>query len=188
MILSILICSLNERINYLSSLLQILNPQLLGINDVELLILTDNENMSIGEKRNRLKKMAKGKYIVYIDDDDLISNDYVREIYRACLKEKDCVVFNESRIDINKNEYVLKYRLNINRDVEHRYEKYPNSRCVIKKEIADKFDFKNISMDEDDSWGLMLKPYLLTESVIDKVLYFYRLNPYLSRSKVIPEL
>ena len=33
--------------------------------------------MSVGEKRNKLIHMAKGEYFSFIDDDDLVSEEYV---------------------------------------------------------------------------------------------------------------
>ena len=118
--LSILICSTPDRIGkYLLKLLNVINHQVKK-KDIELLILTDNEKMSIGEKRNKLKNMAKGDYIVYVDDDDLVSNDYVSELYKATLENKDCIVFNERRINFNKKEFILKYRLDIDEKNEHK--------------------------------------------------------------------
>ena len=36
--------------------------------------------MSVGEKRNKLINMAKGEYFSFIDDDDLVSEEYVDQV------------------------------------------------------------------------------------------------------------
>lgn len=71
MMLSILICSLHSRSHLLAELKAILQPQLTG--DVELLIEIDNKEISTGAKRNILLNRAQGKYIVFIDDDDMVN-------------------------------------------------------------------------------------------------------------------
>ncbi len=43
----------------------------------------DNVNISIGEKRNLLLDVAKGKYIAFIDDDDSITEHYFKEIRKG---------------------------------------------------------------------------------------------------------
>ena len=74
--LSILICSLASRADKLQRLMNVLQPQ---INDsVELLVKTDNGEMPIGKKRNLLLEEASGAYIAFVDDDDLVSEDYVK--------------------------------------------------------------------------------------------------------------
>jgi len=74
MLLSLLICSLKDRQGYLERLMQILDPQLSGIEDkVEVIVELDNGERSIGAKRNALLDKAKGEYLAFIDDDDIIS-------------------------------------------------------------------------------------------------------------------
>ena len=47
---------------------------------VEFCIDRDNRQTSIGLKRQRLKKGAKGKYLVFIDDDDDITDAYIEDV------------------------------------------------------------------------------------------------------------
>ena len=37
---------------------------------------------TIGEKRNWLLEQAKGEYVVFVDDDDLVTNNYVQSIMK----------------------------------------------------------------------------------------------------------
>ena len=78
--LSILICTLPERKAYLARLLGILSPQVIQ-GKVE--VLTDDTPRGVittGQKRNNLLNRAKGKYIVFIDDDDMVPGHYVNRI------------------------------------------------------------------------------------------------------------
>ena len=43
----------------------------------------DNKKRSVGEKRQDLLNLAKGQYLVFIDDDDRISDDYISSIIQA---------------------------------------------------------------------------------------------------------
>jgi glycosyltransferase involved in cell wall biosynthesis len=76
MTLSILICSLPGRIKYLSELLNVLNPQIEG----EEIIINIDKYKTIGAKRNDLLNASKSDYVCFIDDDDMVSEDYLDEI------------------------------------------------------------------------------------------------------------
>jgi len=39
--------------------------------------------MTIGAKRNQLLHRAKGDYVAFVDDDDLVSSDYVNKVLSA---------------------------------------------------------------------------------------------------------
>ena len=47
---------------------------------VEVLLLFDNKRRSVGEKRQALLDIARGEYVTFIDDDDLVAPGYVSEI------------------------------------------------------------------------------------------------------------
>ena len=92
MTLSILICTLPNRIGYLSQLLQVLTPQ--RTDEVEVLVESDNGSMTTGMKRNILLHSSKGKYVVFIDDDDMVAPTYVKDILMAAESNPDAIVFN----------------------------------------------------------------------------------------------
>jgi hypothetical protein len=55
--LSILVCSIVERTsNFLPNIIDILKPQLTS--EVELIVLSDNKVISVGEKRNKLISLS----------------------------------------------------------------------------------------------------------------------------------
>ena len=76
--ISILICTIEGREKPLSELLNILDNQ--KNEKVEILLNKDNREKTVGKKRNELINQAKGKYICFIDDDDIVSDDYISKI------------------------------------------------------------------------------------------------------------
>ena len=108
--LSILICTIIERKNLLNRLLNILNKQ--KTDDVEVLVESDNKQISIGEKRNKLLNKAVGDYVAFIDDDDLVSDDYVKKVLQAIESKPDCCGM-EGLVFFQRKKEVKKFRPNI---------------------------------------------------------------------------
>ena len=97
--LSILIPTVPSRLAVLGNLLNILTPQLTP--EIELLALTDNCLRPLGTKRNLLLNMAQGRYVIHLDDDDLVTDDFVRRVLAASLEDADVVSY-DSEATLNK--------------------------------------------------------------------------------------
>ena len=171
--LSILICSLSERTEYLISLLKELNKQL--VSEVEVLILIDNRELSIGQKRNNLLNSAKGKYVCFIDDDDKISEDYLSEIMKGVEKDVDQIAISGIYHNIKEG---TKTRFTSSKDfqwglVDNEYRRNILHLNPIKRELALKVGFPDNSFGEDRTYGEQLSPYVKTEYRILKEIYFY---------------
>lgn len=64
----------------------------------------NNKSGSAGKPRNEGTKMATGKYIMYIDADDLLKENACQTLYKiATSKDADCVIANYINIDENGN-------------------------------------------------------------------------------------
>ena len=171
--LSILICSLTERRNtFLNKLLDKLEPQIKDRN-VEILILSDNAKRSIGQKRNDAIEMANGKYICFIDDDDLISDKYVDEVLMKIKEDNDTIVF-DALISFNgENPKLVKYGMEFDYcEKPESYYRHPNHLMVHKKSNI-KEKFLDIKTGEDDEWAKRRLQSIKTQSRIDDILYFY---------------
>ena len=85
MLWSVLISGIPERYHTVQPLLfSLLETQSAArIPDIELCYLLDNKRRTVGAKRNALLDMARGEYVSFIDDDDLVATDYVQRIHRA---------------------------------------------------------------------------------------------------------
>ena len=174
-LLSILVASLPERIELLSKLYKQVVPQTIG-KPVEILVITDNRTMSIGQKRQVLNEMAKGKYVVHVDDDDTISEDYVDLLLEKIRENRYDVINFVCMVHIgDENPKPCYYSKDF---IYSNLEKYnlrkPNSRCCFRKETALQQNYHDYPYAEDDDWGERIAPFIKRECIIDKVLYNYK--------------
>ncbi len=175
MTLSILICTLPNRIGYLSQLLQVLTPQ--RTPEVEVLTESDNGTMSTGRKRNILLQRSTGKYVVFIDDDDMVAPTYVKDILTAAESNPDAIVFNGTMTTDGRDE--RKWYISKDYGYEAKggaYYRYPNHIVPIRREIAMAFPFMDIRIGEDYAWATAIHNagLIKTEVKIEKELYHYQ--------------
>lgn len=173
--LSIIVCSLLERRNeFLERLLNILEPQIEGKQNVEIIVLNDNAKRAIGRKRNDGLAIAQGKYVCFIDDDDMVTDDYVDQIINEIRKwEPDVIVFDAIISFDGINHKLVKY----GREFDHTetpdaYYRRPNHLMVHKKNNISEF-FMDVKTGEDDEWASRMLDRIVTQSRINKPLYFY---------------
>ena len=147
------------------------------LNEVEFIYLGDNKTFSVGMKRNIMLRLAQGEFLCFVDDDDKLSGEYVREIYNAIEKspEADCIVFDVA-ISQNGGAFLpVKYGIEFSRDrnFSDHFERLPNHLMVIKREIALKVDFPDKNIGEDSSFSRQLVKHIKVQKRINKILYFY---------------
>ena len=96
LLLTILVPTVPSRINYFyPRIMKQLMDQTKNYNDVEVISFFDNKKRTIGKKRDEMLKLAQGKYVTFVDDDDRVSEDYVDEIMNAITNnDVDCIVYN----------------------------------------------------------------------------------------------
>jgi len=171
--LSVCVSSLVERqAYYLKRMLSILEPQLTS--DVELVIETDNREATIGMKQQRLLVRAKGDYLCYVDEDDIIPGYYIAEILKAIETQPDCVGINGIITVDEKNPFPFYHSIKYDHwysDDKGHY-RCPNHINPIKRSIASLSCFADITM-ADHGYSILLQPLLKTEVVIEKCMYFY---------------
>lgn len=148
----------------------------------EIELLYDNRiSVSVGEKRNDLKKRATGKYLMYHDDDDFPAPNYIELLMKAAETDCDCaslkgvITYDGQRAEIF--EHSLKYKAwktNPN-GAEIKHERFPNHLNMIRSEIAKQFDFPEKSHGEDYDWSTLVhnSGLLKTEYYIPDVIYYY---------------
>ena len=179
--LSLLICTLFNRDALFQKLLAKLREQ--ENNDIEIHYEIDDGKMSIGEKRNKLLVKASGKYIAFIDDDDMVSDNYVKLILNAINKSNPDVIGLHLLMTIDgQNEertyHSLKYdhwydESDPDREGRRRYFRNPNHLNPVKREHALKVKFPAIDVGEDRDYSKKLLQYLKTEEYIEQPIYYY---------------
>lgn len=172
--LSILICSLEKRQKQLTALLQDLNEQ--KTDEVEILINVDNRQKTTGMKRNELLLRAAGDYIAFVDDDDKVAKDYIPRILKAISSNPDCVgmeglITFASKGITRKFIHSIKYKTWFEKDSI--YYRCPNHLNPVKRKLALKAGFPEITVGEDHEYSKNLLPLLTTEEYLENPIYFY---------------
>lgn len=186
MLLSILIPTMHSRAIVFDAITAELRRQIKlckATESVEILSLIDSKERTTGAKRNDLLKMATGDYLVFIDDDDAVSPDYIAEVLNVINNrpDADCIVYD--------CHYYLDdiFRFNCKYSVEYEYSDTrkllknggsewrgkPAHTMVWKSSIAKKHSFPDVSKREDFAWVAKAYPDIKTEVQINKPLYYY---------------
>lgn len=186
--LSILIPTIEGREQYLKALLENINVGFGGIEklrpEVEILTLYDRsgEN-SIGAKRNKLLAMAKGEFVQFVDDDDLLSPEYFKlAIPLLKATSADCMELSgEITFDgINPKPFLHSIRYSHWYEEGGVYYRPPNHLNPIRASIAKTIHFPDISHGEDREWSMKLSDakLLASECSIGIPYYFYQYRTY----------
>ena len=179
---SILVCTLPDRTKkFLSPLVLDIEKQINKVSpdDIQLLYLGDNKSMKVGMKRNLLLELAsiqKSEYVSFVDDDDQISGDYVKEIYAAINKYgTDTICFNAYYSHDGQKPKLVYYSKEFlnDKNYKEKFERLPNQLMCIKLARAKQVGFLNRSIGEDSAFARGLANFGQTEHIIKKFLYTY---------------
>ena len=151
--------------------------------------IINQENKGLSEARNNGVKKAKGEYIIFLDSDDYIEKDLLKEISESLDNKPDIVRFQIQEVDENNN--IKKYNEESfnNKTGEEAFElicKYhfvENAWCyAIRREYynKEKFSFKKGTIHED--YGLI--PLVIIKSKIVNSISYIGYN-YLQRQNSI---
>jgi len=180
--LEILIPSLYERKDFRKRLLRTLDRQIVP-GQVRYTLDIDSGQISIGEKRQRMLEAATGEYVVFIDDDDWISTDYIALILEAIKEKPDVVGIQIHHLIDGKLHGHTFHSIEYDHwfdepDKKHPcrrfYYRNPNHINPVKRELALLAGYPQIRFGEDHQYSIKLLPHLNTEVYIKKVIYYYR--------------
>lgn len=173
--LSILIPSLYARVHFLTRLLNILAIQNADcLNKTEILINTDNRIKKIGAKRNELLQAAKGEYVVFIDDDDTISEDYLLQVFKGINIGVDHIGISMMyQPDKGKHMLVKCSKDYTPCEKNGVYLRRAQHVCPIKTTIAKQITFQETNFGEDTIYAEKVSKLIESEYLIDKPIYFY---------------
>lgn len=177
--LSILICTIPSRSEMLKKLTQQL-MLLLGKYDEsqwEVLIQPD-ENINVGCKRNILLQKASGDFVVFIDDDDEIHDNYIDAFMNAielnpdadCIGYKGYITFD----GVSRKDWVISITCKRWYEENGVYYRTPNHISPVKRSIALQVMFPQIEFGEDFEYSMGIFPLLKEEVFIDEQLYHYK--------------
>jgi len=172
-----------EKLNNLLNILEITCP--VEYKDrLEIIISEDNKEKTVGEKRNQVLDAATGKYVCFIDDDDIVSKWYLSEILMILdsnlydgvgfwgtyyVSGQPMMQFNHA----NSNQGNFKK--------DGRQYRPLNHLNPIRTEIARKIRFPEKNFAEDSDYcDRLLESKLITKEYtfdIDKIMYHYLFDP-----------
>lgn len=151
---------------------------------VELLLLLDNKTRTIGRKRNDLIRLAQGQYIVFVDDDDDVTDDFVDEILEAAKSGADVIVFDIWVTLDGQSGKNCRYGLDlVYENLDSAYHRKPNGRMACRTDIARRIPYQDISLGEDDRWGEAFAIVARTQHRIEKNLSFYKFDSVLTEAQ-----
>lgn len=178
--LSVLICSLVSRLPSFSILMKELTRQARFYpKQAEVLSLMDDGMLSVGEKRNTLIQCATGDYVLFVDDDDEVDQEYINLLMKATESKADVLTIT-SLVYINQFPPKLCYfstKFCDEGESNEHYWRWPNHLCAIQRKIALSHPFPDLSFGEDSAFSRSVRNDLKTEYLVsDKPIYHYHFS------------
>jgi GT2 family glycosyltransferase len=142
---------------------------------VEILIEEDSGEINVGAKRNRLLRKSCGAYIVYIDDDDEVSDDYIASILDALEKKPDVVGIEGIMRGEGYAPCLFRHSIQFQGHYTgvDAYYRTPNHLNPMKALIAKRVFFQEIEYGEDKKFSYNIRSMLKKEVYIGHPIYFY---------------
>lgn len=150
---------------------------------VEILLLSDCGQWSIGRKRQYLLEQSRAEWVSFFDDDDLPSLDYCRRIMEA-IGGKDAPDVMGFRLRYYEDGTLCGSAIHSYRAAEiatppeipawcHRQERLPNHLNPVRRAMALKAGFPDLNHGEDAEYARRLAALNPREAFIDAFLYEY---------------
>jgi len=178
-VLTVGLLSIPSRVEtFLPRIVKQLDDQARG-KPVEILAFLDNKQSTVGEKRNQIAALAKGRFLTFVDDDDLVTDDYVETLLAEIGKapDTDCFVFNawitEGGKDGKLTKFGVEYAHELRDDV---YYRLPTHVCCHRTENVRKVSFQSVNLGEDVEWANAVRPLIHKQVRIEKILYHYQFD------------
>jgi len=174
-VLSILTPAVPSRIFALNHLCKVLADQI-RTGPVEHLILVDNKRRTVGEKRDALLRSARGFYVAFVDDDDMVAPNYVQELLKATREQPDVITFCQ-QAHVNGASGTVEFKLgNPNEEFKANAVVKRNAWhvCAWMRTLAIQSHFPAINYGEDWAFAEPLCKLAKKEVHINEVLHYYR--------------
>jgi hypothetical protein len=153
--------------------------------DYEILIYCTEESVKggphTGAKRNKLVRDARGDYVWFVDDDDLLMNNSLSGIIDLCRSERRDIVAISGKFTVDGagDAWWSIRKAYRNRDVmdpvtgiQH-LQRSPNHITPTRRELALRCKFPDRSLYEDANYATQITPLVRSESILEKFAYHY---------------
>ncbi len=175
-----MICTLPERFERLKRLMHVLKSQVEPYGDrIEIKTHDAGRSMPTGQKRNELIAMSSGDYFCFIDDDDMVTGNYVQSIMDAISSSPDVVTFCGWMT--TNGQYPVDFKIGLNEKYEERngmYYRYPNHLCVFRRAAIADVSFPHVWNMEDYQFATEIHSRRLCqlEVHIPEKIYHYQFS------------
>jgi cellulose synthase/poly-beta-1,6-N-acetylglucosamine synthase-like glycosyltransferase len=146
--------------------------------------MCDDGEMPVGIKRNKLLERSRGEYVCFIDDDDMVSADYIKLLYDNLLSYPDCLSLTGIIIFNGRNPRIFIHSINYKTLFESNniYYRPPNHLSPMRRDIAIRFEFPSCYVGEDRDWCLQISNSGLLKNEVEIITpyYFYLCHPEIS--------
>lgn len=176
---SILIPTLSSRREKLRRLLDVLLPQAEEDGCVEVVALHNDGEKPLAEYRQALLEDARGEYLSFVDDDDLVAADFVAAVTAAMYTRPDFIAFEAAYYRDGRFDSCVRTGLQYQtwRDDGDRRDRDVTHLNPVRAELARQADFRAPSEGAEDwSYVSALRPLLKTQADTGKLLYHYHHN------------
>jgi hypothetical protein len=139
----------------------------------------DDCKISIGAKRQQMLQAAEGRYVSFVDDDDMVTAAYIEDAVSCIRGGFDCM---RLRGQISQYTFTHSIVTKITDPMANdtTFLRPPNHLNVMKTDIAKTISFINASSGEDTEWAIKLARtgFLRTEYQPDesRIHYIYNLG------------
>lgn len=149
---------------------------------VEIVTVQDDGEATSGVKRQRLTNLSRGKYIAFIDDDDDVSDDYVKRMMEGCCHETDpdVVTFDLEMTFAGQSSRKEVWTYHNRYDDRSSGKMAANHLCAWKKELATMVGWcPFLGYGDDQLWykPLIALGVIKTEYHINSIIYRYQFDP-----------
>jgi len=202
--LSVCICSLESRIETRKPLVTLLSNYIGDSDDtpyskeyvntaliekwtnenVEIIVATDNKQISLGAKRNICVEQSAGDYVTFIDDDDVVEDNYVSLLLNAIKTQADCICFKSMYYHNNKAVKPVLFDVSYAGNYEDAdyYYRLPNPKMCFKRELLEKTRWSDITFGEDTDFAIRVQPLIKSQRLIPLILYHHFYNTQITES------
>lgn len=144
-----------------------------------------NGGLPTGAKRNSLVRNATTEYVTFIDDDDIVGDNYCRKIMEGLRDGVDCVTFmgiittGNGKPDVFELKVGNEYYEDVNSRTI-RYKRPPNHLCPMRRQYYLDIPFDDtltFAEDYDQCMRLKAAGLIKTSLHVAEPLYYYKYIP-----------
>lgn len=149
----------------------------------EIIRAYQQENIGQSATRNRALDYVRGKYIAFVDADDILEKDYLKIMYEACERENAEIAIVGYQKFVSETHRIIYSRNPIDWDVQfdekthHVFQYSPWAKLYLTKFIKEhRFVFSEGEQLEDGPYGVMTHILANRVAVVDYYGYRYRIH------------